>query len=216
MANVNFAAQRYIAEIVYWGPGLCGKTTTLEQLESRLPGATLIKEDTIGERTVFFDLLPLSMPLPGGWTLQFNVKSVPGQVQYVSARRQNLRDPDAVVFVADSLHARAEANLLSLHDLRTTLEETGRSIERVPIVLQYNKQDLRRILSWEQMQRLLNPQGWPAFASVARDRRGIIQPLGAAMMAARARAIAALAGGMSVAEPAVEGALPGAAVPARR
>ncbi len=207
MANLNFAARRYIAEIVYWGPGLCGKTTTLEELESGIPGATLVKEDTIGERTVFFDLLPLTMPLPGDWTLQFNVKSVPGQVQYVNARRQNLRDPDAVVFVADSLHARAEANLLSLHDLRTTLEENGHSIDRVPIVFQYNKQDLRRILSWEQMQRLLNPQGWPAFASVARQRRGIIQPLGAAIMAARKRAIAALDGGGMVEEPGGAGLL---------
>ena len=215
MANLNYAAQRYIAEIVYWGPGLCGKTTTLEQLESRIPGATLIKEDTIGERTVFFDLLPLSMPLPGGWTLQFNVKSVPGQVQYVSARRQNLRDPDAVVFVADSLHARAEANLLSLHDLRATLEENGRSIESVPIVFQYNKQDLRRILSWEQMQRLLNPRGWPAFASVARERRGIIQPLGAAIVAARSRALAALGGAAMAGEPAAAEVRSGAAPPPR-
>ena len=194
MANINFGLQRYIAEIVYWGPGLCGKTTTLERLESQIPGATLIREDTIGERTVFFDLLPLTMPLPGGWTLQFNVKSVPGQVQYVSARRQNLRDPDAVVFVADSLHARAEANLLSLGDLCATLEENGRSVESVPVIFQYNKQDLRRILTWEQMQRMLNPQGWPAFASIARERRGIIQPLGAALLAARTRAIAALSG----------------------
>lgn len=195
MANINFAMRRYIAEIVYWGPGLCGKTTTLEQLESRIPGATLVKEDTVGERTVFFDLLPLTVPLPDGWTLQFNVKSVPGQVQYVNARRQNLRDPDAVVFVADSLHARAEANLLSLNDLRTTLDENGRDVERVPVVFQYNKQDLRRILSWEQMQRMLNPQGWPAFASVARERRGIIQPLGAAIAAARDRALTALTAG---------------------
>lgn len=213
MANINFAKRRYIAEIVYWGPGLCGKTTTLEQLESRLPGATLIKEDTIGERTVFFDLLPLTVPLFDGWTLQFNVKSVPGQVQYVSARRLNLRDPDAVVFVADSLHARAEANLLSFHDLRATLEENGHSIESVPVVFQYNKQDLRRILSWDQMQRLLNPQGWPAFASVARERRGIIQPLGAAILAARTRAVAALSGGGRATEHPV--LLSGAAAAAR-
>ena len=212
MANINFAMRRYIAEIVYWGPGVSGKTTTLEQLESpRIPGATLVKEDTVGERTVFFDLLPLTVPLPDEWTLQFNVKSVPGQVQYVSARRQNLRDPDAVVFVADSLHARAEANLLSLNDLRITLDENGRAIESVPIVFQYNKQDLRRILSWEQMQRMLNPQGWPAFASVARERRGIIQPLGAAIAAARTRALAALTAGPGAIEVPAGRGLPDAA-----
>ena len=110
MASINYALRRYIAEIVYWGPGLGGKTTTLEQLERQLPGSRLIREDTVGERTVFFDLLPLTMKLAGGWTLQFNAKSVPGQVQYVNARRQNLRDPDAVVFVADSLHARSSAS----------------------------------------------------------------------------------------------------------
>lgn len=201
MANINFAMRRYIAEIVYWGPGLCGKTTTLEQLERRIPGATLIKEDTVGERTVFFDLLPLTVPLAAGWTLQFNVKSVPGQVQYGNARRQNLRDPDAVVFVADSLHARSEANVLSFNDLRATLEENGRSFETVPVIFQYNKQDLRRILSWDQMQRMLNRQGWPAFGSVASGRRGIIQPLGAAILAARARALSALAGAGAAAEP---------------
>jgi signal recognition particle receptor subunit beta len=195
MSNIIFATRRYIAEIVYWGPGLSGKTTTLEQLESRIPGAKLVKEDTAGERTVFFDLLPLTMPMPNGWTLQFNVKSVPGQVQYVNARRHNLQDPDAVVFVADSLRAREDANILSFHDLRVTLAENGRSIDSVPIVFQYNRQDLRHIMSWERMQRTLNPQGWPAFASVAVQRRGIIQPLGAAMMAARGRAMAALAAG---------------------
>jgi signal recognition particle receptor subunit beta len=208
MANINFAMRRYIAEIVYWGPGLCGKTTTLEQLESRIPDAKLIKEDTIGERTVFFDLLPLTVPLPNGWTLQFNVKSVPGQVQYVNARRQNLRDPDAVVFVADSLRSREDANILSLDDLRVTLVEHGRSLADVPLVFQYNKQDLRRILSWERMQRTLNPQGVPAFASVARERRGIIQPLGAAIAAAKARALTALgaAGGESSSAAATEAA----------
>ncbi|HEX8695586.1 MAG TPA: Rab family GTPase, partial [Longimicrobium sp.] len=189
MASTNFAARRYIAEIVYYGPGLCGKTTTLEQIESQLPGARLVKEETEGERTVFFDLLPISVPLPNGWTLQFNVKTVPGQVQYVRARQQNLRDPDAVVFVADSHYARAEANLVAMDDLRRTLEANGRSIEEVPVVLQYNKQDLREIMSWDQMQALLNPADWPAFGSIARERRGILLPLGAAMEAARARAL---------------------------
>src|SRR5262249_46131955 len=114
MASTNFAARRYIAEIVYCGPGLCGKTTTLEPIESQIPGARLVREETEGERTVFFDLLPLTVPLPNGWTLQYNVKTVPGQVQYVRARQQNLRDPDAIVFVADSHRARAEANLVAL------------------------------------------------------------------------------------------------------
>lgn len=197
MASINYALRRYIAEIVYWGPGLGGKTTTLEQLERQLPGSRLIREDTVGERTVFFDLLPLTMKLAGGWTLQFNAKSVPGQVQYVNARRQNLRDPDAVVFVADSLHARAEANLVSLDDLRRTLEENGKSLATTPVVLQFNKQDLRRILSWDQMQSMLNLGGWPAFGSIARERRGIVQPLSAAIAAARTRALAAL----SIADP---------------
>lgn len=189
MATTNFALRRYIAEIVYYGPGLCGKTTTLEQIEAQLPGARLVREDTEGERTVFFDLLPITVPLPGGWSLQYNVKTVPGQVQYVRARQQNLRDPDAVVFVADSHYQRAEANLVAMDDLRRTLEANGRSILEVPVILQYNKQDLPDILGWDELQLRLNPLDWPAFASIARERRGILQPLGAAMAAAKARAL---------------------------
>lgn len=199
MASMNFAARRYIAEIVYCGPGLCGKTTTLEQIESQLPGARLVREETEGERTVFFDLLPITVPLPGGWTLQFNVKTVPGQVQYVRARQQNLRDPDAIVFVADSHYARAEANLVALDDLRRTLEANGRSLADVPIVLQYNKQDLPDILAWEQMQEMLNPADWPAFGSIARERKGILLPLGAALDAAKARALVRLGTGEAAA-----------------
>jgi mutual gliding-motility protein MglA len=194
MASTNFALRRYIAEIVYYGPGLCGKTTTLEQIASQLPGARLVREETEGERTVFFDLLPIVTPLPNGWTLQFNVKTVPGQVQYVRARQQNLRDPDSVVFVADSHYARAEANLVAMDDLRRTLEANGRRIEEVPVVLQFNKQDLPDILPWDEMQRLLNPGGWPAFGSIARERKGILLPLGAAMDAARTRALARISG----------------------
>lgn len=196
MATTNFALRRIIAEIVYCGPGLGGKTTTLEQIESQLPGARLIREETEGERTVFFDLLPLTIPLPRRWTLQFNVKTVPGQVQYKRARQQNLRDPDAIVFVADSHYSRAEANLVALDDLRRSLETNGRSIVEVPVILQYNKQDLRNILSADQLQELLNPGGWPAFVSIARQRRGVLQPLGAAMDAARTR----VAGRIAVAD----------------
>lgn len=196
MATMNFAARRYIAEIVYCGPGLCGKTTSLEQVASQLPGSRLVREETEGERTVFFDFLPLVVPLPHGWSLQYNVKTVPGQVQYSRARRMNLRDPDAVVFVADSHRSRAEANLVALDDLRRTLSANGRSIEEVPVILQFNKQDLRDILSWAQMQRLLNPFGWPAVASIASERKGILPPLGMAMEAARARAMGMVAGGL--------------------
>jgi mutual gliding-motility protein MglA len=196
MAITQFAQRRYVAEIVYCGPGLGGKTTTLEQIASQLPGAALVREDTEGERTVFFDFLALVVPLRDGWTLQFNVATVPGQVQYHGARRQNLHDPDAIVFVADSHRGRMDANLVALDDLRRTLEANGRSIEEVPIILQYNKQDLPEILSWDRMQELLNPADWPAFASVACEGRGTLPPLGAAMDAARARALARLAPGV--------------------
>lgn len=195
MATTNFALRRYIAEIVYYGPGLCGKTTTLEQIEANVAGTRLVREDTEGERTVFFDLLPITVPLPGGWSLQYNIKTVPGQVQYVRARQQNLLDPDAVVFVADSHYLRQEANVVAMDDLRRTLEANGRSILEVPVILQYNKQDLPDILSWDRMQELLNPLDWPAFASIARERRGILPPLDAAMEAARSRALGLIQAG---------------------
>lgn len=196
MAVTNFALRRYTAEIVYVGPGLGGKTTTLEALAARIPGTRLIREETEGERTVFFDLLPIQVPLGNGWTLHYNVKTLPGQVQYRRARQHNLADPDALVFVADSHPARADANLVAMDDLQRGLAANGRQLADIPVVLQYNKQDLPRLPSWTAMQRLLNPANWPAFGSIAPQGRGIIQPLGAAMEAAKARAIRAIGGGL--------------------
>lgn len=189
MAITNFALRRYIAEIVYCGPGLGGKTTTLEKIEANVGGLRLVREDTDVEQTVFFDLLPVIEHLPGGWSLQYNVKTVPGQAQYERARQANLRDPDAVVFVADSHYLRSDANEVAMDGLRRTLEANGRSMLEVPVILQYNKQDLADILSWDDMQDQLNRLDWPAFGSIARERKGILLPLEAAMDAAKARAL---------------------------
>jgi mutual gliding-motility protein MglA len=191
MAAINFALRRVVAEIVYCGPSMSGKTTTLEQIASQLPGTRLMKPEP-SARTVLFDLLPLRSPLSGGWTMQYNVKSLPGQVEDVAVRRQGLLDPDAVVFVADSLRGRADANAVAMDELRTVLETNGRRIDEVPLVLQYNKRDLPHILGVDDLQALLNPEDGPAFGSIAHERRGILPPLGAALALAKARALARL------------------------
>jgi signal recognition particle receptor subunit beta len=196
MPAVNLALRRYVAEIVYHGPAGSGKTTTLEQIASQLPGARLLKLETDRPCTELFDLLPVAVQLPAGWSLQCNLKSLPGAVRHRRARLAGLVDPDAVVFVADSGRDRAEANRLAMDELGRLLEASGRGLDDVPVVLQFNRQDRDDVLSWDELQALLNPGEWPAFASVAHERRGILLPFGAAVEAVRRRVV----GGMEEAE----------------
>lgn len=185
MPSVNLALRRYVAEIVYWGPGSSGKTTVLEGLAAALPGTRMVRLEDEGPRTRLFELFSVLVPLEDGWTLQCNLRSLPGAVRHAEARRQHLGDPDAVVFVADSQRWRAGANRVAMDELRALLEGQGRRLEDVPGVLQLNRQDLADLLPWSELQAQLNPGGWPAFASVASERRGIVLPLGAAVEAVR-------------------------------
>jgi signal recognition particle receptor subunit beta len=146
MSFINFSTREINCKLVYYGPGLCGKTTNLQHIFNKTnPEARgkLISLETDTERTLFFDFLPLSLgELPGGFKTRFHLYTVPGQVFYDAFRKFILKGVDGVVFCADSQLARMEANLESVDNLRSNLAEQGDSLDRLPYVVQYNKRDL--------------------------------------------------------------------------
>lgn len=165
MATFNFKNREIECKIVYYGPGRCGKTTNLEYIFStyrKQVTGEMVSIDTEGDRTLFFDFLPLGLGKVRGCDVKVQLYTVPGQVQYSSTRKLVLKEVDGVVFVADSLEVRREKNMLSLKDLHENLKSYGLSIFKIPLVLQYNKRDLAKdgipLMSIEQMDRDLNRQ----------------------------------------------------------
>ncbi len=165
MAVINLKNHEIECKIVYYGPGRCGKTTNLEYIHrsfKKQVKGDMISIDTDGDRTLFFDFLPLGLGKIKGCDIKVQLYTVPGQVQYKSTRQLVLRGVDGVVFVADSLKVRREKNMLSLKDLHENLKEMGLSIFKIPLVLQYNKRDLEKkgfpLMPIEQMERELNRQ----------------------------------------------------------
>ncbi|MCB9792052.1 MAG: GTPase domain-containing protein [Alphaproteobacteria bacterium] len=155
-------------KIVYYGPGMGGKTTNLKFLHGALPEASrgnLIQLDTENERTLFFDYFPVQLGRLGGYQLRVHFFSVPGQSFYRQTRAAVLQGADAVVFVADSNPKREQANLLSLQDMHSQLETLGQT--EIPIVFQWNKQDLPNAMSTQLMSRMLNPEGRPESEAIA-------------------------------------------------
>src|SRR5512135_3106344 len=164
MTFINYAAREINCKIVYYGPGLCGKTTNLQWIYDKTnPQAKgkLISLATETDRTLFFDFLPLDLGTVRGFKTRFHLYTVPGQVFYDASRKLILKGVDGVVFVADSQIARMEANIESLENLRTNLAEQGYSLDKVPYVIQYNKRDMPSVASVEELQQLLNPNGVP-------------------------------------------------------
>lgn len=165
MANINLKKREIECKLVYYGPGRGGKTTNLEFIfktfRKQVTG-DMIQAKTEGDRTLFFDFLPMGMGKIKGYDVRVHLYTVPGQVKYKSTRKMVLREVDGVVFVADSLKVRREKNMLSLKDLHQNLKEYGLSIFKVPLVLQYNKRDLEDLglplMSVEQMEKELNRQ----------------------------------------------------------
>jgi signal recognition particle receptor subunit beta len=163
MANFN-AKQRVIeCKIVFYGPGRGGKTTNLEYIYKagkKYATGDMVSIDTKGDRTLFFDFLPIGLGKIRGCEVKVQLYTVPGQVKYSSTRKMVLKGVDGVVFVADSLEIRRKANLVSLKDLQTNLAEQGHDIFKLPLVLQYNKRDLGDaglpIMSIEQMDKDMN------------------------------------------------------------
>ncbi len=175
MAIVNLKKRQIECKIVYYGPGRCGKTTNLEYIHktfTKQVRGDMVSINTDGDRTLFFDFLPLELGKVKGCDLRVQLYTVPGQVRYSSTRKLVLRGADAVVFVADSLDVRREKNMLSLKDLAENLKEYGLNIFKLPLVLQYNKRDLAEanipLMPIEQMEKDLNRQlKVPAFPGSA-------------------------------------------------
>jgi signal recognition particle receptor subunit beta len=161
MVFFNYATMQMAAKVVYYGPGLCGKTTNLHHIYGRTaPGSRgeMVSLETETDRTLFFDLLPLDVGVIGGFKTRIQLYTVPGQVFYNTTRKLVLKGVDGIVFVADSQRAMKDANVESLANLKTNLAEIGIKLDEIPLVLQYNKRDLANILSFEELDDSLNAQ----------------------------------------------------------
>ncbi len=180
MSFINYAAREINCKIVYYGPGLCGKTTNLQFIyEKTNPDVKgkMISLATETERTLFFDFLPLSLGEIRGFKTRFHLYTVPGQVFYDASRKLILKGVDGVIFVADSQKERMEANVESLENLRENLKEQGFDLDKVPYVIQYNKRDLPNAAPLEEIRPLLNPTGIPEFGASAHIGNGVFETL---------------------------------------
>jgi len=180
MSFINYLSREINCKIVYYGPGLCGKTTNLQYIYTKTnPEAKgkMISLATETERTLFFDFLPLALGEIRGFKTRFHLYTVPGQVFYDASRKLILKGVDGVVFVADSQIARMEANVESIENLRTNLAEQGYSLDKLPYVIQYNKRDMPGIAPVEELRALLNPANVPEFEGVASTGVGVFDTL---------------------------------------
>ena len=180
MTFINYANKEINCKIVYYGPGLGGKTTNLQYiydktaLESK---GKMISLATEADRTLFFDFLPLDLGKVRGFTTRFHLYTVPGQVFYDASRKLILKGVDGVVFVADSQEARMDANVESIRNLEENLEEHGFDLRKIPYALQFNKRDLPGVVPLDQMYRMLNYKREPTFEAVATTGVGVFDTL---------------------------------------
>ena len=180
MVFFNYSTMQMAAKVVYYGPGLCGKTTNLQFIyghTSTDSRGEMVSLETETDRTLFFDLLPIDVGSIAGFNTRIQLYTVPGQVFYNTTRKLVLKGVDGVVFVADSQRPMLAANLESLKNLQINLEEMNLTAETMPIVLQYNKRDLPDVCSIEEMEQALNPHGWPSFAASAVTGQGVFETL---------------------------------------
>ena len=180
MSFINYAAREINVKIVFYGPGLCGKTTNLQYIfekSSPQQKGKLISLATETDRTLFFDFLPLDLGAVRGFKTRFHLYTVPGQVFYDASRKLILKGVDGVVFVADSQEARMDANVESLRNLEDNLRENGFELKAIPYVLQFNKRDLPSAVLVDDMYRLLNFKGEPTFEAVAVKGMGVFETL---------------------------------------
>jgi mutual gliding-motility protein MglA len=180
MAHINYHDKELAFKIVYYGPGMSGKTTNLLRIHQVLdPARTgqMISLNTAEERTLFFDFLPLDLGQIGPYRLRFNMYTVPGQVYYEACRRLILEGADGVVFVADSEPSRLDENLESFDMLRENLSSYGLDWSQYPIVLQYNKRDLTELLPVGSIEQRLGLNGIPVHEAVATAGQGVMDTL---------------------------------------
>jgi signal recognition particle receptor subunit beta len=180
MSSINFATREISCKIVYYGPGLSGKTTNLQVIHQKLPQekrTDMVSLATEGDRTLFFDFLPLNLGDIKGFKTKFQLYTVPGQVYYNSTRKLVLRGVDGVVFVADSQRNRQPENMESLQNLRQNLRDYGMDLDELPYVLQYNKRDMDGIYSLDDLNGQMNPKNVPFFPATAHNGKGVVSTL---------------------------------------
>ncbi len=180
MSFINYSSREISCKIVYYGPGLCGKTTNLQYIYAKTnPDAKgkMISLATETDRTLFFDFLPLALAEIRGFKTRFHLYTVPGQVFYDASRKLILKGVDGVVFVADSQVERMEANLESVDNLRINLAEQGYDLSKIPYVVQYNKRDLPNVVALDELRSLINPARVPEYEAVAPTGVGVFDTL---------------------------------------
>jgi signal recognition particle receptor subunit beta len=180
MVLFNYSTKELTAKVVYYGPGLCGKTTNLQWIHEKLPiknKGKMLSLATEADRTLFFDFLPIELGTIRGMKTRVQLYTVPGQVFYNATRRMVLKGADSVVFVADSQEAMLDANADALENLRENLTANELNPDEMPIVIQYNKRDLPNALPVEILNDKLNPRGWPHFEAVAKKGIGVEETL---------------------------------------
>ncbi|MFT5287993.1 MAG: signal recognition particle receptor subunit beta [Planctomycetota bacterium] len=180
MVQINFAQKTVNVKVVYYGPGMSGKTTNLEVVHQRAPDTNrgdLTSISTDGDRTLFFDYMPLSLGTVAGMKTCFQIYTVPGQVYYNSTRKLVLQGVDGIIFVADSASSMIDQNLEALRNLEENLNEYGKSLATLPHVVQWNKRDLPDAMAPEELSKLMNPHGAPAFEAVANTGEGVFPTL---------------------------------------
>ena len=180
MVFINYAAREIKCKIVYYGPGLGGKTTNIQWIYEHATNGhrgELISLATESDRTLFFDFMPLELGTIGGFQTRFHLYTVPGQVFYDASRKLILKGCDGVVFVADSQEARYDANIESLANLRENLEEYGFDINTMPYALQLNKRDLPTSMPLVELEKALRFRDEPVFEAVAPDGGGVMETL---------------------------------------
>ncbi|HEB02476.1 MAG TPA: gliding-motility protein MglA [Nitrospirae bacterium] len=180
MSFINYSSKEINCKIVYYGPGLCGKTANLQFIYKKTAPdkkGKLISLATETERTLFFDFLPLALGDIKGFKVRFHLYTVPGQVFYAASRKLILKGCDGIIFVADSQVERAEANVESLDDLSFNLEEHGFDLDTMPLTMQYNKRDLPNVVSSEEMDSMLNKRNVPWFDCIAVTGPGVFETL---------------------------------------
>ena len=180
MTFINYASKEINCKIVYYGPGLGGKTTNLQYIYSKTaPEAKgkMISLATEADRTLFFDFLPLDLGTIRGFTTRFHLYTVPGQVFYDASRKLILKGVDGIVFVADSQDERMAANIESIRNLEANLKEHGLELSNMPYALQFNKRDLPDVVPVDEMYRSLNYKREPTFEAVATEGTGVFDTL---------------------------------------
>jgi len=180
LSLINYSSREINVKIVYYGPGLCGKTTNIQYIYDKVSPETkgkLITLATEMDRTLFFDFLPLELGKVKGFRTRFHLYTVPGQVYYDASRKLILRGVDGIIFVADSQRSRYDANIESLYNLHENLADYNVKLEDVPFAIQYNKRDLPEVIAVDELEQELNPKHYPAFEGVAVTGVGVFDTL---------------------------------------